>query len=123
MIDTRQPEHGGIGHNGPALDDEGNPLPNGFENELRETAIALSVQIGTDTPDPMAVVEAATLLQRFRAWLKPRIELAADEFAKEIGKRAATATILVGTIALASILPGLDTAIAATLNWLQAILL
>lgn len=86
-IDARRPLHGGIGHNGPALDDEGNPLPDSFENELRETANVLSVQMEASAPDPKVVVEAATRLKRFRAWLQPRIDLAADEFAKEIGKK------------------------------------
>ena len=121
-IDARRPLHGGMGHNGPALDDDGNPLPDGFENELRETAQVLSVQMEAGASDPKVVVEAATRLMRFRAWLQPRIDLAADEFAKEIGKRGATALIAVGSIALASIVPGLDTAIAAVWNWLQAIL-
>lgn len=123
-IDARQPEHGGMGHNGPALDDEGNPLPDGFVDELRETAATLSTQMEAATPDPVAVVEAATRLQRFRAWLMPKIDLAADEFAKAIGKSAGTATaIAVGSIILTSIVPGLDTAIAAAYNWLRIILL
>jgi hypothetical protein len=121
-VDARQPAHGGIGHNGPALDDEGNPLPADFEYEVRETSVRLSVQMEAASPDPTSVIEAVTRLQRFRAWLKPRINLAADEFSKELGKRAATAVVAVGTIVLASILPGLDTTIAAALNWLQAIL-
>ena len=121
-IDARRPLHGGMGHNGPALDDDGNPLPDGFENGLRETAQVLSVQMEASAPDPKVVVEAATRLVRFRAWLQPRINLAADEFAKEIGKRGATMLIAVAGIALASIVPGLDTAIAAVWNWLQAIL-
>lgn len=110
-IDSRQPEHGGIGHNGPALDDEGNPLPDGFEDELRETAATLFVQMDADTPDPEAVVEAATRLQRFRVWLMPKIDLAVDEFAKAIGKAAGTAAIGIGTLVLIAIVPGLDTAI------------
>lgn len=121
-IDARRPLHGGMGHNGPALDDEGNLLPDGFENELRETAQVLSVQMEASDPDPKVVVEAAARLMRFRAWLQPRIDLAADEFAKEIGKRGATALIVVAGFVLASIVPGLDTAIAAVWNWLQAIL-
>ncbi len=121
-IDARKPLHGGMGHNGPALDDDGNPLPDGFENELRETAIAISVQMEKTSPDPKAVVEAATRLQRFRAWLQPRIDLAADEFAKEIGKGTAKAIIWIGSIALVSISLGLNTAISAALNWLQTIL-
>lgn len=121
-IDARRPLHGGLGHNGPALDDEGNPLPDGFENELRETANVLSTQMEASVPDPKAVVEAAKRLKRFRAWLQPRIDAAADEFAKEIGKRGATVLITIGGFALASIVPGLDTALAAAWNWLQAIL-
>ena len=121
-IEARRPTHGGMGHNGPALDDEGNPLPEGFESELQETANALSVQMEASAPDPMTVVEAATRLKRFRAWLQPRIDMAADEFSKEIGKKGATALIGIGTIALASIVPGLDTVLAAVWNWLQAIL-
>jgi hypothetical protein len=121
-IDARKPEHGGMGHNGPALDDNGNPLPDGFEHELRETAISLAQQIEGATPDPQAVVEAATRLQRLRAWLWPKVDLAADEFAKEIGKRTATAAIVIGTIALSSIVPRLDATISAALTWLQTIL-
>lgn len=122
-IDARQPEHGGMGHNGPALDDEGNPLPDGFEDELRETAVVLSEQMDADAPDPEVVVEATTRLQRFRAWLMPKIDLAADEFAKAIGKTAGTATaIAMGTLILTSIVPGLDAAIVAAFNWLRAIL-
>ncbi len=121
-IDARRPLHGGMGHNGPALDDQGNLLPDGFENELREAANVLSVQMDANAPDPTVVVEAATRLQRFRAWLQPRIDLAADEFAKEIGKGTAKALKWFGSIALMSIIPGLDTAISAALNWLQAIL-
>lgn len=122
-IDARSPTHGGMGHNGPALDDEGNPLPDGFESELRETANVLSVQMEASVPDPTVVVEAATRLKRFRAWLQPRIDLAADEFSKEIGKKGAAALLAVGTLVLASMLPGLDAAIAAAWNWLQAILI
>ena len=78
----------------------------------------------TDAPDPVAVVEAATRLQRFRAWLMPKIDLVADEFAKASGKAAGNATaIAVGTIILTSIVPGLDKAIAAAFNWLRTILL
>ena len=121
-INARQPEHGGMGHNGPALDDEGNPLPDGFENELCETATALLVEMDADTPDPKAVVEAASRLRRLRTWLAPKLDLAADEFAKEIGKRSATAIIFVGSLMLASIVPGIDRVIAAALNWLQVIL-
>lgn len=121
-INSRHPAHGGIGHNGPAMDDEGDPLPDGFENELRATANALSVQMEAGSPDPTAVVASAMQLQRFRAWLQPRIDLAADEFAKEIGKKAATAVVWLGTIALTSILLGLDGTIAAALKWLQTIL-
>lgn len=122
-IDSRQPEHGGMGHNGPAVDDEGNPLPDGFEDELREIAIVLSEQMDADTPDPNVVVEATIGLQRFRAWLMPKIDLASDEFAKAIGTTAGTATaIAVGALILTTIVPGLDTAIAAALKWLQTIL-
>ncbi len=121
-IDARRPLHGGMGHNGPALDDEGNLLPDGFENELRQTANVLSVQMEASAPDLKVVLEAATRLKRFRAWLQPRIDLAADEFAKEIGKKGATTLITIEIIALASIVPGLDKALAAVWNWLQAIL-
>ncbi len=123
-IDSRQPEHGGMGHNGPALDDEGNPLPDGFEDELRETTVVLSEQMDADSPDPSVVVEAATRLQRFRAWLMPKIDLATHEFAKAIGKTAGTATAIgFGTLILTTIVPGLDAAIAAALKWLQTILI
>tara|TARA_R110001599_G_scaffold350578_1_gene580896 strand:+ start:15849 stop:16268 length:420 start_codon:yes stop_codon:yes gene_type:complete len=120
----KKPEHGGVGHNGPALDDEGNPLPDGFEDELRETAATLFEQMDKDAPDPEAVVEAATRLQRFRAWLMPKIDLAAYEFAKAIGKTAGNAMVIAaGTIILASIVPGIETTIAAAFNWLRTILL
>lgn len=121
-IDARKPEHGGMGHNGPALDDDGNPLPDGFEHELREAATALSQQMEAATPNPQVVIEAATRLQRLRAWLWPKVDLAAEEFAKEIGKRTATAAIVIGSIVLSSVVLGLDATIGAVLNWLQTIL-
>jgi hypothetical protein len=124
MVDARRPEHGGVGHNGPALDDEGNPLPDGFEDEIRQTAVALSEQMVTDSPDPIVVAERAERLQRLRAWLLPKIDLAADEFAKSIGKTTGNATVIViGSIVLTKIVPRLDTAISAALNWLQSILI
>ena len=122
-LDDRRPKYGEIGHNGPAVDDEGNILPDGFEHELRETATALTVQMDAETPDPEVVLEAATRLQRLRAWLKPRVDLAADEFAKEIGKAVAKGVVIAaGTFVLTLIVPGLDAVIGAALNWLIAIL-
>ena len=75
-----------------------------------------------DTPDPKVVVKAASRLQRLRTWLAPKLDIAVDEFAKEIGKISATAIIFVGSLMLASIVPGIDRVIAASLNWLQVIL-
>ena len=121
-LDARQPVHGGMGHNGPALDDAGNPLPDGFEDELRKSAVAIAAEFEAETPDVQAVVAATSNLQRLRAWLALKADLAADEFAKALGKNAARGAIVIGGLVLGSIVPGLDIVIDAGLTWLHALL-
>ena len=111
-----------MGHNGPALDDAGNPLPDGFVDDLRKSAVAIAAEFEAETPDVQAVVAGISNLHRLRAWLAPKADLAADEFAKALGKNAARGAIVIGGLVLGSIVPGLDIVIDAGLTWLHALL-
>lgn len=121
-LEDLQPRHGGIGHNGPPRDDNGAPLPSGFSDDLRSAAHRLVDEAESDEPDPVAVIEAAGRLERLRVWLQPRVDKFADSFAEESGKRLAQGVAIVATVALASIVPGLDLALDAALHWLATIL-
>jgi len=117
-IDQFRAPHGGMGHNGPALDDNGNPLPDGFDDELRDAANELQAAVEAPVPDALRATRAATKLNRFLKWLQPRLDLAADEFAKGLGKWASGAVV----IACAALLPPIKSTIVSTLHWLSVVL-
>lgn len=118
-LENRQAKHGGIGHNGPPLDDNGIPLPSGFEDGIRAAAIIVLVQAEADEPDTVEVIEAVGRLQRFRNWMQPRIDTFADTLAEESAKALATGIKIGGGLLLASLILGLDTLIAAAIDWLS----
>jgi hypothetical protein len=118
----RCPRHGELGHNGPPLDDEGNPLPADFVNELKEATREIIGETGKAAPDLLVVAGAASRLQALKTWLRPRANLAADEFAKKLGSSAAIATAAGFSIACASLMTPLRDAIIASIHWLTTIL-
>lgn len=81
--------HGGLGHNGPPDDF---PILDVDRAELRE---ALAVTRVAASAGDVAALEVTAALEKIRTlsvkvveWVKPRISLSADEFAKSIGKSA-----------------------------------
>lgn len=122
-LDDRRPHHGEMGHNGPPLDDEGKPLPVDFVNEIQDATRTIIEETGKPAPDALTVARAASRLQALKGWLKPRADLAADEFAKKVGSSAGVATVAGVGIACATLATPLRDAVLAAVHWLTKILL
>lgn len=122
-LDDRRPRHGEMGHNGPPLDDDGNPLPADFVSEIQEATRAIVEETGKPAPDALTVAQATSRLLTLKAWLKPRVDLAADEFAKKLGSSAGVATVAGTGIACATLAAPLHDAVLASIHWLTTVLL
>lgn len=64
-----QPQHGGMGHNGPPTDDAGHVLPPGFMDELESAAQEIRETVSADDPDIGRVSKAGVVLERRLGWL------------------------------------------------------
>lgn len=121
-LDERRPRHGEIGHNGPPLDDEGNPLPPDFVSEIAAMTKAIVDETSKAIPDALVIARAASRLQELKAWFKPRIDLFGDEFAKKAGAATGRAAIAGVSIACVALVPPLYHGLSASAHWLAAIL-
>jgi three-Cys-motif partner protein len=122
-LDDRRPTHGEMGHNGPPLDDEGNPFPADFVSEIQNATRLIVEETGKLEPDALKVAQASSRLQALKAWLKPRVDLATDEFAKALGSSAGVATIAGVGITCAGLAQPLHDTVVAAFRWLTTILL
>jgi hypothetical protein len=87
------PAHGGIGHNRPPTANRGAPLtPTQYDRALAAigrlrdalaTGVASRAAIAAMKAAARTLARTTTILGR---WLKPRVDKAADEFAKSFGK-------------------------------------
>lgn len=116
------PRYGEIGHNGPPLDDEGKSLLPEFVGEIQEATKAIVDETERAIPDALKIAQAASRLQALKAWLEPRVDLFADEFAKKAGGSAGGAAVAGVSIACAALIPPLHDALLASAHWLAAIL-
>lgn len=121
-LEQRRPRHGEMGHNGPPVDDEGNPLPNDLVLQIQDLTEVIVNETGKPAPDALVVAKAASRLQALKAWFKPRGDLFADEFAKKAGGAAGAATVAGAGIICAALVPPLHAAILASAHWLAAVL-
>lgn len=121
-LEERRPRPGEIGHNGPPLDDEGNPLSAGFVTEIQEATKIIADESAKTAPDALMIAKATARLDALKAWLKPRVDLFADEFAKKSGGAAGTALVTGAGIACATLVPSLHAAILASIHWLACVL-
>ena len=93
-----RPAHGGIGHNNPP---DGPLTPE--EHTEASTAIAeLREEASAALPNTSRVQRAAQVLAKVAEavgrWLWKRAEIVIDEYAKELGKKAAYTTVALGTV-------------------------
>ncbi|WP_016746561.1 three-Cys-motif partner protein TcmP [Rhizorhabdus wittichii] len=121
-LEERRPRHGEMGHNGPPLDDDGNPLPAGFVTEIKEAAAIIAVESAKPTPDALNVAKAASRLDALKAWLGLRADIFADEFAKKAGATTGAAVVAGVGIACATLVSPLHAVISASAHWLAAVL-
>jgi three-Cys-motif partner protein len=121
-LDDCRPAHGEMGHNGPPLDDNGEMLPTEFTNEVHKATKTIIAEAGKQTPDALKIAQAASRLQSLKGWLKPRVDLAADEFAKKLGGSAGVAAGTGVGIACAALAMPLSDTLLAAFRWLTAIL-
>lgn len=119
LLNSQQPEHGGMGHNRPPIDDGEYALPVDVEAEIREATKAIATEASKANPDALVIAKASNSLTKLKDWGKGKADAAADEFAKHFGKAA-------GTTAGASFIALLATSLAKLLglswDWLLAIL-
>ncbi len=121
-LEERRPRHGEMGHNGPPLDDDGNPLPAYFVNEVQEATKTIAQETAKATPDALEIAKATSRLDALKSWLQPRAALFVDEFAKKAGATMGAATVTGAGIACATLVPPLHSLISASVHWLAAVL-
>lgn len=141
-----RPQHGGIGHNGPAVDEAGNILPPGFYDDIETAAEEIGQALAQNEPDLAKVAQAGVVLERRLSWLIRPIPSSTqpsevdvgqeaspeksskfgDAFMEQLGTNAAniatnlalTGVSLGGGFLLTAILPGLDILVASVLTYL-----
>lgn len=146
ILRSLQPQHGGIGHNGPPVDEAGNILPPGFFDDLETATKEIAKALAADEPDLPKVAEAGVVLERRLSWIvrpssssspAPQVaepsELNAekpskftDAFQEQLGKNAANVMTNVGLAGLSfagvfllnAIWPGLDLLVGSVLTYL-----
>ena len=110
LIDLRgQPEHGLMGHNmppEPMIPDEV------FDQYLAEIRAGIALH-DAPRPDKPRLSRLRDFLDRFRQWLQPRIDIAADTAAKAFG-----AAVGAGSAALLAKLSGAWEQLGALINML-----
>lgn len=140
-----RPQHGGIGHNGPPVDDAGNILPPGFYDELENAADEIQQELSKAEPDLPKVAQAGIILERRLTWIIRPLPSAAqpsddnaddgtgskkaskftDAFKEQMGTNAANIVTnvavagvsLAGGFLLNAILPGLDILVGSVLTY------
>lgn len=89
---TSAPQHGGIGHNNPPEAMEG--FGSGELAELTQAVNEIKAELGKPIPSANAVFAQQQAVEKVGTKLKlalaHKLDIATDEFAKEIGKKAAT---------------------------------
>jgi hypothetical protein len=146
ILRSGQPQHGGIGHNGPPVDEAGNILPPGFYQELEANAEQLVQALAQDVPDLPSVTEAGVVLERRLSWIiRPlpsstppakgdssqvasgaKSNKFTDAFNEQMGKNVANVVTNAAVIGLTfgggfllnTILPGLGDLVGSLLNYL-----
>ena len=138
-----QPQHGGMGHNGPPTDDAGRVLPPGFLDELESAALEIQETVSADDPNVSRMSKAGVVLERSLGWLaKPPPQPSPDgeepsmsegkpnkfagAFKEQLGTNAAnivTNVAMMGASAgggfiLNAIAPGLDMLVGSILTYL-----
>ena len=141
-----RPQHGGMGHNGPPVDEAGNILPPSFYDELETAAEEIGQALAQDEPDLRKVAQAGVVLERRLSWIirplpssaqpsevdtnkEPRAEKPSkftDAFKEQLGTNAANIATNVALVGLSlgggfllnSILPGLDILVGSVLTYL-----
>ncbi|MDH7639976.1 three-Cys-motif partner protein TcmP [Sphingomonas oryzagri] len=121
-LEARRPKHGEMGHNGPPVDDDGNPLPESLVAEIKDASAIIAEEAAKAEPDALDVAKAASRLQKLLHWFQPRIDIFADEFAKKAGGAAGAATVAGAGIACAALIPPLHAAISASAHWIATVL-
>jgi hypothetical protein len=146
ILRSEQPQHGGIGHNGPPVDEAGNILPPGFFQELEANTEQVVQALAQDVPDLPSVTEAGVVLERRLSWIirplpsstlpvgddsaqaanNTKSTKLVDAFKEQMGKNLAdmvkdavrVGLSLAGVYVLNTILPGLDDLVGSLLNYL-----
>lgn len=118
MLQPKKPEHGGMGHNQPPIDDDEYALPFDLD-EVHQAAKVIATEASKETPDALAIAEASSRLAKLRKWGKEKADAAAEEFAKGFGKAAGTAAG-VGFVAL--VVAAVSHLLGISWQWLTAIL-
>lgn len=147
ILRAMRPEHGGMGHNGPPVDEAGNILPPGFYDELETAAEELGQALAQDEPDLPKLVQAGVVLERRLSWIirplpsstqPPSVDVGketsaeksskfTDSFKEQLGKNAANIATNValaglsigGGFLLNTILPGLGVLVGSVLTYLS----
>lgn len=142
-----RPQHGGMGHNGPPVDEAGNILPPGFYDELETATEEIGLALAQDEPDLSKLAQAGVVLERRLSWIirplpsstQPPVvndgkERSAekpskfsDAFKEQLGTNAANIATNValaglslgGGFLLNAILPGLDVLVGSVLTYLS----
>jgi hypothetical protein len=90
------PAHGGIGHNNPP---EPTPLDAAEYNSAIEALRTVRSEVARDKPDQSKLTGSAETLQaiawKIVSWTARKVDLAADEFAKQVGKSLGDGKILI----------------------------
>ena len=116
-----RPAHGGIGHNNPP---DGPLTPE--EHTEASTAIAeLREEASAARPDTFRVQRARQVLAKVAEavgrWLWKRAEIVIDEFAKELGKKAALPTVALGTVYAFDVWQKLTALLDAIQRWIGSL--
>lgn len=147
LLSALRPQHGGMGHNGPPVDEVGNILPPGFYDELEKAAETLQQALTKDEPNLTSVIEAGVVLERRLSWIiRPSLSSIkssqidaidtkadvkpskfTDEFKGQLGKNAANMVTNVAVVGISlgggfllhTILPGLDLLVGSLLTYLS----
>ena len=111
------PAHGGMGHNNPP---EFMPLSLEEHDEVIEAARRIGQEAFSREPDRSAVMQAVSKLgaaaKAMAVWVGYKCDLAAEEFAKQIGKSLADTRVLLGGWLILS--GKIEDLLAAVSTWL-----
>lgn len=121
-LEPAKPAHGGIGHNRPPPDADEPQVT--VVDEIREAEATIRREVEKSEPNAVEVARAASRLSVALGWLAKKADVAAENFAKELGgslgKWAGPA--LIGGIgyAVATVVPGLGEAIHSVITHVVA---